>query len=78
MEAHDGNAIEVNNKTQQPRSVAQITAKNLLTEVDQEVLNFKIKMLVDSISARQAEVNCLQSRLRRSIIHNRVVEIINK
>ena len=54
LEAHDGNAMEVDDETQQPRSTAQLTAKSFLAEVDQKVLNFKTKMLVVSISARQA------------------------
>ena len=78
LEAHDGNAMEVDDETQQPRSAAQVTAKNFLAEVDQEVLNFKTKMLVASISARQAEVNYLHGRLRRSAINDQVVDIINK
>ena len=51
--------MEVDDETQQPHSAAQVTAKNFLAEVDQEVLNFKTKMLVASISARQSEVNYL-------------------
>ena len=78
MEAHDGNAMEVDDETQQPHSTAQVIAKNFLAEVDQEVQNFKMKMLVASITARQAEVNYLHGRLRRSAINDRVVEIINK